>query len=205
MLLKEEVQALDDFILSLYDNDNHILEETFEAINDITLSHTPSSEGIEKAISHHVKDDEDARVNLESQSPSYAGSVRGRVEATFASDFKPQHGTSLSTVRHYKSNANSPIREYRFGTQGQRHEDKARVSPLFKRFLFVQNERARAENGDEDQITHVYFNNLGRYRTGFAGTKEKELTEQSDRTRKAGGLTVVSSPKGCRRLVQTNF
>ncbi|MGL5742250.1 MAG: hypothetical protein ACRCXC_06730 [Legionella sp.] len=28
---------------------------------------------------------------------------------------------------------------------------------------------------------------------------------KSDRTRKAGGLTVVSSPNGCRRLVQTNF
>ncbi|MGL5743500.1 MAG: hypothetical protein ACRCXC_13730 [Legionella sp.] len=32
-----------------------------------------------------------------------------------------------------------------------------------------------------------------------------QLARKSDRTRKASGLTVVSSPKGCRRLVQTNF
>ncbi|MGL5741623.1 MAG: hypothetical protein ACRCXC_03245 [Legionella sp.] len=40
--------------------------------------------------------------------------------------------------------------------------------------------------------------------TEFVGQpvcKEK----QSDRTSKAGGLTVVSSPNGCRRLVQINF
>ncbi|MGL5743509.1 MAG: hypothetical protein ACRCXC_13780 [Legionella sp.] len=35
--------------------------------------------------------------------------------------------------------------------------------------------------------------------------KGKEHFLKSDRTRKAGGLTVVSSPNGCRRLVQTNF
>ncbi|MGL5741568.1 MAG: hypothetical protein ACRCXC_02950 [Legionella sp.] len=33
----------------------------------------------------------------------------------------------------------------------------------------------------------------------------KRLLSKSYRTRKAGGLTVVSSPNGCRRLVQTNF
>ncbi|MGL5741856.1 MAG: hypothetical protein ACRCXC_04560 [Legionella sp.] len=36
-------------------------------------------------------------------------------------------------------------------------------------------------------------------------TEENLKAIQSDRTRKAGGLAVVSSHKGCRRLVQTNF
>lgn len=204
--LEEEVDALDDFIYSLYANDNRILEDTFENIKEITLKHTPNSPGIQKSISHHLSDKEDP-INRESNSPAYEGSAIGRFTAMMSDNYKPQHGTSLSTVRHYKSNAGGPI-EYRFGTQGQRHNGEARVSPLFERFITIEAERedarvelakreraerltAKKEHAqarteieevdeviDEDKITHIYFNFLGRDRTDAEGLKEKALTEK---------------------------
>ncbi|WP_454780735.1 hypothetical protein [Legionella sp. WA2022007384] len=211
--LKEETRALDEFILSLYANDNHILKDTFENIREITLQQNPSSSGIEKSISHHVSDKE-TPINQKSSSPAYEGSAVGRFTAMMSKDYKPQHGTSLSTIRHYRSNVNGPI-EYRFGTQGQRHQGEARVSPLFERFLKIEAEREQervelakqqraerlnakkqtqeeiglgniveqrdnddVEEIDEDRITHIYFNLLGRDRKGLEGSKEKALTEQ---------------------------
>ncbi|QMT60284.1 hypothetical protein [Legionella sp. PC997] len=210
--IEDEIDALDEFIFSLYANDNHILEDTFGNIREITLKQNPSSSSIEKSISNYVSDKE-TPINKKSHSPAYEGSAVGRVTAMMAKEYHPQHGTSLSTIRHYRYNVNGPI-EYRFGTQGQRHEGKVRISPLFKRFLKIEAEReeARVEQAkkerearlnatgkqapnqaegtnaleksadhgeiDEDRITHIYFNLLGRDRTGLEGTKEKELTQK---------------------------
>ncbi|MBN9226373.1 MULTISPECIES: hypothetical protein [Legionella] len=197
--LQKEAAALDEFIKSLYANDNHILETTFEHIKDIPLHQTPRSPKIEHSISHYVSD-EGKRVNRESNSPAYEGSRQGRFLAMMSNNYKPQHGTSLSTVRHYKYKSDDDPIEYRFGTQGQRHHGEARISPLFELFLDIQDreeedrlekikkERAtQQENAgkvptkvekDEDRITHVYFNFLGRDRTDPEGLKEKALTEK---------------------------
>lgn len=185
--LEEEVEALDEFIYSLYANDNHILEDTFANIKEITRRHTPSSPGIKGAISRHVKDKGES-INRESYSPADEETTVRKVSAFLSDTYKSQHGTSLSTIRHYGSNQDGPI-EYRFGTQGQRHEGNARVSPLFERFLRVEAQRnevqrkqAKAqgttEEIDDDPITHIYFNLLGRDREDMEGKKEKALTEQ---------------------------
>ncbi|MGL5743247.1 MAG: hypothetical protein ACRCXC_12300 [Legionella sp.] len=60
----------------------------------------------------------------------------------------------------------------------------------------------------QQHVDHVLAS-LNTKRSNFSGVAEYWskliVWQKSDRTRKAGGLTVVSSPNGCRRLVETNF
>ncbi len=170
-------ERLDDFFISIYANDNKILEETYDAIKDITLKQTPISSEIKSSIAKRTKDKGEL-INRESQTPSQSESTIARVNSVFSDNYKPQHTTSLATERHYKWNEHHPVREYRFGTQGQRHEGVEQIGPLFEQFLRVQEKRAQAhkKNHDELQITHIYFNNLGRDRTDFEGKKESALT-----------------------------
>ncbi len=163
---------LNEFVISIYDNDNQILEDTFNEIKHITLEQNPVSSSIEGQISKHTKDKGTA---INSETPSQAGSAYGRFSAMMSDNFKPQHTTSLATVRHYGFNQNSPMREYRFGTQGQRHEGIERVSPLFEAFLKAKSHLNNPNGGDEP-ISHIYFNNLGRDRTDSEGKKEQKLT-----------------------------
>lgn len=103
----ESNTALDEFITSIYHNDNQILEKTYEAIKDIPLEQTPASGGIQKAIAGLTKDN--PRGPRMALSPNQAGSRTGRFSAMMAKDFYPQHGTSLPTVRHYESNKGEPL------------------------------------------------------------------------------------------------
>ncbi len=173
---REELQQLNHFIFSIYNNDNRILENTFEAIQHIPLQHTPIDNDIQSRIAKFVKDDGE-RVNLQTLSPAQAGSAYGRLTAMMASDYKPQHSTSLATVRKYVHSADGSTTELRFGTQGQRDNGVARVSPLFERWLTVQERMHLPEDGVTHPITHVYFNNLGLDRTDMEGKKERELTQ----------------------------
>lgn len=225
-LLGKEIEALEDFIYSLYANDNEILKDTYNEIRHITLEHSPNSDRIQKSIAHHVSDTGES-INRESQSPAEQESTTSKVSALYADVYKPQHGTSLSTIRRYRSNFG--FTEYRFGTQGQRHQGEARVSPLFERFLAIEENREaarieqlkkeRAEKKltqedqvkldepalvqaevdkalvekeepaiDEDKITHIYFNVLGRdivpgvmESIAHERAKESALTEQLEK------------------------
>jgi hypothetical protein len=170
----KELKELDHFIFSLYDNENSILESTFEAIQHIPLSHGPVKPSIEGAITEHLKDS-GRRINIMAQTPAQAGSAYGRFTAMIAKNFKPQHTTSLATVRIYEHTKPYGLREYRFGTQAQRHEGTARVSPLFERWLEVHARKYHREE-TESPITHLYINNLGWDRTSWEGSKERELT-----------------------------
>lgn len=174
---KRELKELNNFIDSIYNNDNQILESTFKAIHHIPLQHTPSDSDIQSKIAAFVKDGGE-RVNLQTQSPAQAGSAYGRFTAMMDRNFKPQQSTSLATVRKYGYSADATAKELRFGTQGQRDEGKARVSPLFERWLTVQEEKhLPADEDTPPPITHVYFNNLGRDRTDMEGKKERDLTQ----------------------------
>ncbi|WP_392537209.1 hypothetical protein [Legionella sp. 227] len=229
--LGKEIEVLEDFIFSLYANDNDILEDTYKEIEHITLGHTPNSPGIQKSIARHVSDKGES-INSETQSPAEQESTTSKVSALYADVYKPQHGTSLATIRRYRSNLS--FTEYRFGTQGQRHHGEARVSPLFERFLAIEENREQArieqikkersekklkqedqvkldqpaliqaevdqallqkeepadedEDIDEDRITHIYFNVLGRdivpgIKESIAHERAKEgaLTEQLEK------------------------
>lgn len=158
-----------DFINSIYINDNKILETTFEAIRDIPRNHKPVSKSIAEDIKKAVKDSSH-KINT-GQTPAEAGSKYGRFLAMIDSNFKPQHTTSLATVRSYCYNENNTLKELRFGTQGQRDNGKARVSPLFEAWLEQKRELTLGQN-------HIYFNNLAWDRTDPEGIREKELTNE---------------------------
>jgi hypothetical protein len=191
-VITQELVTLDAFIDAIYANDNHILEQTYTAIQQIPLSKTLNNPEIEQSINWHLKDDA-PRVNINSQSPAEAGSAYSRFTAMIAEDFKPQHRTNLATVRQYNYTQNA-LKEYRFGTQGQRDKGVARVSPLFERWLKVQ-ARIHPKEDPLLPITHVYINNLGLDRTGFAGKKERELTLQLHRLEERhNNIAVITLP-----------
>jgi hypothetical protein len=198
-----KIKDLNQFIDSIYSNKNDILKSTFEAIKHIPLRQTPSSSSIESQIKKNLRDDGN-RVNTASQSPAQAGSAYGRAVATFFSDtFKPQHTTSLATVREYDYNRDSALKELRFGTQGQRHKGVERVSPLFERWLQVQalnNEQRPAD------ITHVYINNLGLDRTDMEGKKERALTLALHQLEEGHpNLAVITLPADKGLMSQSDF
>ena len=171
-------QEQQNFILSLYDNDNHILERTFDKIKDIPTNATPRDHRTAKKISHQIRDTSKHRIHRKTQSPSDIGSPIGRLASIMSDDFKPQHTTGLATIRHYNYRRDAAIQEYRFGTQGQRHQGQVRVSPLFEAWLSAHKAAYRA---DDNTITHVYINNLARDRDEnvlelHAGKKESDLT-----------------------------
>ncbi|KTC86593.1 hypothetical protein [Legionella brunensis] len=192
-----ELKELDNFIFSIYDNDNDILEDTFDVIKNIPLNHAPVNVDIEQSISSALKD-KGPRINR-TQSPSEAGSLFGRFTAMIADDFKPQHTTSLATVRKYNytqahSDAEHLPREYRFGTQAQRDKGIERTSPLFERWLQVQAEKAAEKTRSSKKITHIYFNNLGLDRTDAEGKKERALTQELHQLEKYPNVAVITLP-----------
>lgn len=172
--LHKKIDELEAFIHCIYHNDSLILPTTYEHIEETILTHRPSdSKKLEKKISRYLQDD--GRVINKGLTPATMGSMMGRFNATYGSNFKPQHTTSLATVRHFDyKGPNDPI-EYRFGTQGQRHNDIARVSPLFRVWLEVQRIR-RLRLKQPDTVSHIYFNLLGLDRDDSEGTKEVDLT-----------------------------
>ncbi len=117
-----------------------------------------------------------------------------------SSNFKPQHTTSLATVRHYTYTdeplLSQSVRELRFGTQGQRHDGQPRIAPLFKQYLRVQSLNT------PEKITHIYFNNLGRdlisggsERILQERKKESELTSQLEMLEKDfANVAVITLP-----------
>lgn len=172
--LHKKIDDFEAFIHCIYHNDSSLLPSTYQHIEQTILTHRPSdSKKLEKKISSYLKDD--GRVINKGLTPATMGSVMGRFAATYGSNFKPQHTTSLATVRHFDyKEPNDPI-EYRFGTQGQRHDEIARVSPLFRVWLDVQRIR-RLRSKQPDTISHIYFNLLGKDRDDSEGTKEVDLT-----------------------------
>lgn len=188
-------EQFDDLFISMYVNNNKILEETYEIIKDITLQHTPVAPEIKSSIAKRTKDKKEL-INKESQTPSQAESTFARVSSVFSDTYKPQHTTSLATERHYKWNEGSPVKEVRFGTQGQRHEGIEQVSPAFEKFLSIQAKRAQSkEMLAEPIITHIYFNNLGRDRNDFEGKKEKALTHELEKLEKRHlNIAVITLP-----------
>lgn len=169
----EKLQALDKFIFSIYANANDILLHTFSVIQHIPLAHAPIKTTIEKTIAKHLRDNA-PRVN-QSSSPAQTRSLHSRFMSVFGDNFKPQHTTSLATIRNYSYSSGHSLTEYRFGTQGQREAGIERVSPLFERWLQVQ-KRLHSKDKAPGEITHIYINNLGLDRNRVEGKKERALT-----------------------------
>ncbi|WP_083505124.1 hypothetical protein [Legionella santicrucis] len=166
----EKVKILDDLVLAIYHNDNHILEKPSEWINDIGAKTRPQKPAANK-IKQKVKDTHDT---INQRTPNDVGGIFSRLYSLFSNDFKPQYETNLPSIKNYSyKNVLDPI-EYRFSTQAQRHNGKTRISPLFKRWLQISAEKSSSTQ----PICHIYFNNLGLDRSdlNLAGSKERKFT-----------------------------
>lgn len=176
-LLKESAlmgQEWDDFFISLYVNDNHILQDTYQDIQSIVAlkmpSGTPLKEDIKRSLRDHSR-------SLNLFTPAQTDSLTSRFVDLYGPDYKPSYKTSLATRRYYQYNQNAQPAELRFGTQGQVEHYFSRVNPIFQRFLTAQ------KRNKEQGITHIYFNNLGLHRKKltpevYEGWFESSLTKQ---------------------------
>lgn len=174
---EEKKRELNKWLARVYENNNSILETTYEHFADELKSRRLIDSRPEGLISDAVKPIE--RQASHDHTPQYAGSMIGRASAFLSSNFKPMLTTSIPSTRDYKYTIaqradvdRSYPQELRFGTQGQRHDDQPRVSPLFKHWL-----KQKAVVAEPDKISHVYFNLLGWDRDDSEGKKEKELSQ----------------------------
>lgn len=181
----EKVALLDDLVQAIYHNDNHILEESSEWINEIGAQTRPQKPTVNR-IKQKIQDTND---NINLHSPNDVNGIFNRLYSLFANEFKPQYETNLPSIKNYSyKNSLDPI-EYRFSTQAQRHNGKARISPLFKRWLQINAEKSDPRKS----ICHIYFNNLAldRSELDIAGAKEKKLTYELHKLGKDRRLKVL--------------
>ena len=166
----EQSEHLDNLIFAIYHNNNQILENT-EWINEIGAQTRPRYVNTSQQIASELEDKQE-RINK--LSPTETESILNRLYSLFSSNFKPQLGTNIPSLKNYSHRVNTAPTEYRFSTQAQRHKGEVRISPLFKRFLTINAQRSPSSQ----PIAYVYINNLGLDRSEFdiAGVKEREFT-----------------------------
>ena len=196
----EMLKQLNTFVLSIYANENSILESTYQVIKDVPRQHAPMSGALEKQIARKIKD-HGTPINIESKSPAQLGSTYSTLTAMISKNLKTQHTTNIATIRHYKATAPNSFLELRFGVQAQRDNGVYRVSPLFKRFLKIQAELITNTN----TITHIYFNNLGRDRHSITGKQEKALTKELEKIENEHPNIAVITLPADQGLMNNNF
>ncbi|MFC3909435.1 hypothetical protein ACFORL_10165 [Legionella dresdenensis] len=186
-----EHSILENFIASIYNNNNDILELAYDTLKEVIQEHRPVNQRLTNTISRAIAD-HGVRINKHSISPADAGSLSGRFRSLVSPNFKPQHTTSLPTIKNYRYKTQQKPIEYRIGTQGQRHNGEERVSPLFIAWLDIQR-----KNAVPTKISHIYFNNLGldREHHDIEGSKEKKLSTVLHRLEeKFSNLVVITLP-----------
>jgi hypothetical protein len=154
------------FIDKLFANNNHSLERTFNKIKD-AINQLDDIKTLRKNLSLRVvSDDLNDHNHIK---PSDMSTWQSRGISVTESDNKMQYITNIPSIRHYQHT--HPFAEYRFGTQGQRDNNTARINPFFDVWC------ASKAPVDSKRISHIYFNNLGRDRNSFEGRREKAYTE----------------------------
>lgn len=177
---QQEKTALVDFILSIYNNDNNILCQTFSTIKELVQNRRLGDPKLAIMIHKALRGQD--KVNHFSPTPTQAGSNYYRLKSLFG-DLKPQSETNLPTIRKYQYKYERNINQLKFGypeelrfsTQAQRHHGEVRISPLFEHWLKAKQYR-HEQQGKKDPIAHIYINNLGFDREDFEGKKERTLS-----------------------------
>lgn len=201
-LTSEQSSDWDKLINAVYHNDNHIIENTEWLVNRCIGDNKSTKSNISKKIVAELKP-QNAPINK--LNPQKAESIPNRLGALFSPTFKPQHDTNIPSLKHYSYKKESDAIEYRFSTQAQRHKDKVRISPLFKRWLAI----SAKQSSNESSVNHIYFNNLGWDRSilDVAGSKEKKLTQALHELERDPGLklTVITLPSSQGLLEATHY
>lgn len=163
------LDALDHFMMSIYHNNNKILENIYPIIQ---TAHRQIRPGVNPYQIKHFFIENQSTINK--NYPSKANSISDRFQSLFSPNFNPQTNTNIPSLKNYSyKKDNDPI-EYRFSTQAQRQGGIERVSSLFIRWLEIKAKRSSSSQ----PITHIYFNNLGFDRSviDIAGSKERSLS-----------------------------
>lgn len=166
------------WIRAIYQNRNNILPETYARFRSALATRRLIDSRPEKQVRTALKTSAFSQT-AHKYTPHSEGGYWRRLNTTISDTFKPMLITSIPSIRDYQYTLlsrevdKSYPQELRFGTQGQRHRGKPRVSPLFREWL-RQNEPPE----DDKKISHVYFNLLGydRSRYDYADNKERELS-----------------------------
>lgn len=130
-----------EMIRALYLNSNLGLERAAAMISSSTSGTTHASSHTAKEVRRRLTASSDTQVNQ--ITPQQLGSLLGRArtffDAVIRGEFKPQLSTSMASIRRYDyTNIFRQLpNELRFGTQGEFHQGRARVSPLFEAWLRV--------------------------------------------------------------------
>lgn len=204
-----KIQQLTKLIDRIYANPNHALERAAIMVSNVIESAEHGSTKLENEIrgrmlgkANHIFGKFHNKLNYalghrdrNKTNPQQEGSNIGRLSSMLSRNFKPQMTTSLASIRDYdyKKSFSLPV-ELRFGTQGQYHKGKARVSPLFELWLEAQSVKLPAEN-EQKKVTHIYFNNLARDRVDYEGRREKKLTHQLEELeQRHSNIAVITLP-----------
>lgn len=182
-LSNEHKKALDNLIIAIYDNDNKIIDNALW-INTYSNDVRP----LDLNPSHHItRDLNSTKPSVNRLHPTQTGTMRARTQGVLSPNFKLQLGTNIPTIKNYTYKKRNQPREYRFGTQAQRHNGIERVSPLFKHWLRI---KAQAST---KKTAHVYFNNLAydRSRYDFEGSKERALSLELHKLEEDPSLKIV--------------
>jgi len=181
-------QNLGKLIKSIYDNKSDILKNTYNRIKPILVDPSDVA-STEHWIAEQIAD-QSKRINS-TPSPRDVESNTTRFWDTFlAANYKPQLRTNIPSLRQYEyNNDNKGPQEYRWGTQAQRHENQARVSPTFKAYL-------DQKKSDDPNYVHLYVNNLAREKKGGEKGKESDLTTALEKleTGSNGRIFVITLP-----------
>ena len=152
----------DNFILSLYDNQNKNLDETYKAIKRNTQSHTTDEKtSVQKKISSGWnKDKEESKTNAQLQHPQKADEWRSKVSAVASPNFTPQRNTNIPHLFNYNVKVNGKkITQHRFGTQAKVENNNYGIAGSFKLFM---------KSKENTEKKHLYFNCLGLDRPAYS-------------------------------------
>lgn len=182
---KNQLKSIDDFIFTIYHNNNHILEDG-KWLNDLNQQIRPQHSNAERLIIQHLEDSAPA---INKKTPNKESNNINLFFSLFTPNFKPQLTTNIPSIRNRSYNSELASTEYRFSTQAQRHQGDVRVSPLFKHWLAISAKRTPATQA----INHIYFNNLGLDRSALdiPGTNEKALTNALHKLEQDSSLKIA--------------
>ncbi len=182
---------------AIYLNQSHLLERTAERVVTPVLKKTDTFtfSKFKSAVTDHLNEHQKKKNN--SNTPQEMGSVIERAWSSIG-EFSPMKSTSIPCIKkyNYKTSVNLPT-EIRMGTQAEYTWEgetgdtltlQTRINPLFTAWI-------KAQETSNKKITHVYFNLLGRDRTGYEGNREKALTAELEAFEKThSNIAVITLP-----------
>ena len=193
--IDQELKRYDDLIDAIFKSPNFSLERSFYVIEEAIHKVNQTDPGaLEKAIKKRFAAVKAEATNV--MTPSEAGSLFGRMKASFSSNYKPMTTTNQPSIVNLSYKKPEDPVQLRFSTQGEIHDSVARINPLFTRWVQIQSEKPTT-----NAIVHVYFNNLTRSEESEkiidleGKSRERELTAVLEKMENSNNkIAVITLP-----------